>query len=512
MSAGGEQPLAGPDFAAGVALDQIPDGGMLQGHAGGDAILLVRRGGEVHAVGATCTHYSGPLGEGLVVGDQIRCPWHHACFDLRTGEAFGAPALNPIPCWRVEQQGGRVRVLDKKTAPLERTSPAAGPSSVGIVGAGAAGNALAEALRREGYLGPITMLGLEPPVDRPNLSKDYLAGTAPEEWLPLRGPDFYAEHRIELRAGARAVALDAGTRTVKLDGGGALPFDAVVLATGAEPAQLAIPGAERVRYLRTLADSRAIIAAAKDAKRAVVIGASFIGLEVAASLRARGLSVDVVAPGEHPLARVLGAALGGFVRALHEAEGVRFHLGEKPAAIDARAVTLSGGATLAADLIVAGVGVRPATALAESAGLTIDRGVVTDEFFETSARGIYAVGDLARYREARSGRVLRVEHWVAAERQGQALARNLVGRRAPYAVPPFFWSQHYDVRLDYVGHAERVDDVRVAGSLERRDFLAAFREGGRITAVAAVGRDRACLEAEAALERDDQAALEALVR
>src|SRR5581483_5360369 len=404
MSAeGGDQPLAGPDLAAGIALDDVPEGGTLVGHAGGEAVVLVRRGGEVLAVGATCTHYSGPLGEGLVVDDQIRCPWHHACFDLRSGEAIGAPALNPIACYHVELRAGRV-VVRGKLEPEPRTAAGVGPPSVGIIGAGAAGNAAAELLRREGYLEPITMLGFEGPVDRPNLSKDYLAGTAPEEWLPLRGADFYREHHIELVTGVRAVALDAAKKSVRLSDGSERAFGAIVLATGAEPVRLAIPGGDgpQVHYLRSLADSRAIIAAAANAKRAVVIGTSFIGLEVAASLRTRGLEVDVVGPDARPLERVLGPEVGDFVRALHEAHGVRFHLGQKPVAIDARSVTLPSGAALEADLVVAGIGVRPALALAESAGLTIDRGVVTDEYLQTSAPGIYAAGDIARWPDARS--------------------------------------------------------------------------------------------------------------
>jgi apoptosis-inducing factor 3 len=508
----GDQPLAGPDLAAGIALDDVPDGGTLVGHAGGEAVLVARRGGEVLAVGATCTHYSGPLGEGLVVGDQIRCPWHHACFDLRSGEAVSAPALNPIACYRVELRAGRVLVRGKQE-PEPRAAVSGGPSSVGIIGAGAAGHAAAETLRREGYREPITMLGSEGPVDRPNLSKDYLAGTAPEEWLPLRGAEFYREHRIELLTGVRVAALDAAQKSLRLSDGTERAFGAIVLATGAEPVRLAIPGGDgpRVHYLRSLADSRAIIAAAANARRAVVIGTSFIGLEVAASLRARGLEVDVVGPDARPLERVLGPDLGDFVRALHESHGVRFHLGQKPAAIDARSVTLSGGAALEAELVVAGVGVRPAITLAEAAGLTIDRGVVTDAYLQTSAPGIYAAGDLARWPDARSGRSIRVEHWVVAERQGQAVARNLVGKRAPFRAVPFFWSQHYDVPINYVGHAERWDQIQIAGSIAARDCLVAYREGGRITAMASIYRDRQSLQAEAAFERDDQPALEALL-
>ncbi|HKB79816.1 MAG TPA: FAD-dependent oxidoreductase, partial [Thermoanaerobaculia bacterium] len=296
--------LKGPDLGAGIAAADLPDGGMITGHANGEAVLLTRRNGELFAIGATCSHYGGPLGEGLIVGETIRCPWHHACFDLRTGEALRAPALNPVKRWKAEQRGDRIFVGEANpdsgapaSAARSRLKP--GLQSVAIVGGGAAGNAAAEMLRRRGFDGSITLYGAEPtvPVDRPNLSKEYLAGNAPEEWIPLRPPEFYKEQRIELRSGRRVTGLDAGSRKLTLDDGSSAAFDAVLLATGAEPIRLPIAGSEQphVHVLRTLADSRAIIAAAQKGRGAAIIGAGFIGLEVAASLRAREVEVAVVA-------------------------------------------------------------------------------------------------------------------------------------------------------------------------------------------------------------------------
>jgi len=507
MAAEQSQPK-GPDLTQGVALNDIADGAMLGGRVGDDAVLLARRGNELFAIGATCSHYGGPLAEGLVVGDTVRCPWHHACFSLRTGEAVRAPAFNPVSCWRAEQRDGKVFVRERiEPAARPRPDPGRGPKSerVVIVGGGAAGFAAAEMLRREGFGGSITMLSADEaaPYDRPNCSKDYLAGNAPEDWMPLRPPEFYREQSIDLALQAEATALDAKARQVMLADGRSIPFDMLLLATGAEPVRLNIPGADlpHVHVLRSLADSRAIIAQAKAARRAVVIGASFIGLEAAAALRAREIEVHVVAPEERPLERVLGREYGDFIRALHEEHGVVFHLQDTATAIDAKSVKLKGGATLEADLVVVGVGVRPRIQLAERAGLQIDRGVLVNQYLETNAPGIYAAGDIARWPDPHTGENLRIEHWVLAERQGQAVARNMLGQRLPFSDVPFFWSQHYDVPINYVGHAEKWDAIDIEGDIKARDCLVRYRRNGKVLAVASIYRDLDSLKEEATMER-----------
>ena len=332
---------SGPDLTQGVTFADFVDG-KLVGHVGDEEVLLVRSGSELFAIGAHCTHYHGPLGDGLVVGDSVRCPWHHACFDLRTGEALRAPALSPVDCWKIEQRDGRIFVKEKRAQTARRPEmPADGPRRIVIVGSGAAGFAAAEMLRRRGFGGALIMLSSDaaPPVDRPNLSKDYLAGTAPEDWLPLRPDDFYAANRIELRLNVEVGGLDTKARELIVAGSENVPYDRLLLATGAEPVRLSISGADQphVHTLRSLADCRAIIDDAKGARRALVIGASFIGLEVAAALRTRNIEVDIVAPEARPMERILGPQLGDFVRALHEEHGVIFHLEDTATAIDASA-------------------------------------------------------------------------------------------------------------------------------------------------------------------------------
>lgn len=496
---------AKPDFKKGFLIQDLRDGSSLLGQVDDEEAILARHGDQFFAIGAHCTHYHGPLAEGLVVGDTVRCPWHHACFSLRTGEALRAPALDAVSCWRVERVGDKVFVREKLNEAPKKPSGKL-PSSVVIVGGGAAGLAAAEMLRREGYDGRVTMISGDEsaPVDRPNLSKDFLAGTASEDWIPLRPPDFYTGNKIDLVLNTRVSLLDVAAKRVQLENSKSYEYGALLLATGADPVKLPVAGAtdSQVFYLRTYADSRAIVAKATSAKQVVVVGASFIGLEVAASLRARGLAVNVVAPDHQPLERVMGPEVGKFIRGLHESKGVVFHLGATVSRVDGNKVTLSTGATLNADFLVLGVGVRPSLALAEKAGLAIDRGVVVNEYLETSSPGIFAAGDIARWPDPHSRERIRVEHWVVAERQGQTAARNILGQREKFDSVPFFWSQHYDVAINYVGHAEKWDAIKIDGSLDAKDCTVSYQQGGRTLAVVTVFRDMQSLEAEAAMEAE----------
>ena len=499
----------GPDLTKGVSVADIAAGQMLLGHVNQDAVLLARQGDEFFAIGATCSHYSGPLAEGLMAGDTVRCPWHHARFSLRTGEAIGAPAFNALPCWRVEKSDDKVFVRER-TAPADRSEPSkparatVKPDRIVIVGGGAAGFAAAEMLRRDGFGGSLTLVSAddEPPYDRPNCSKDYLAGSAPEDWMPLKPAEFYKEYSIDLQLGSEVTAIDSGPRQVALANGRKIAFDKLLLATGAEPVRLQLPGADQphVHVLRSLSDARAIIANATAARHAVVIGASFIGLEVAAALRTRNLDVHVVAPERRPLERILGPEFGDFIRELHEEHGVVFHLEDTVTSIEGTNAKLKSGATLPADVVVVGVGVRPRLQLAERAGVKIDRGVAVNEYLETSIPDIYAAGDIARWPDPHTGENVRIEHWVVAERQGQAVARNMLGQEQRFSEVPFFWSQHYDVPINYVGHAEKWDSVDIDGNIKSRDCLVRYRQNGKVLAVASIFRDIDSLKAEMSME------------
>ena len=513
----------GPDLAEPQLMSSIPMGGMLAGQFQGEAVLLARVNDNFFAVGARCTHYSAPLAEGLIDGETLRCPWHHACYNLRNGAAVGAPALNDLPAYEVVVEADTVRIAGKKTpahlasslrhegdsrAPAQvelRPPTESQPSSVVIIGGGAAGNACAEMLRRESYNGPVIIIDPDndAPYDRPNLSKDYLAGNAPEEWLPLHPPEFYDAQKIEIRRGKPVKSIDRAARKIVFEDGTDLGYGALLIATGASPIRLEVPGAERVKYLRSLRDCRELIESSKTARSVVVIGASFIGLEVAASLRTRGLNVSVVGLEDVPLAKVLGSDLGALVRRVHEEKGVKFFLQRKVGSISDKQVKLDDGTALDADLIVAGIGVKPNAGLAEAAGLTIDRGISVNEFLETSDPNIYAAGDVARFPDAHSTFRIRIEHWMVAERQGQVAARNILGHKARFDDVPFFWSAHYDaVTIGYTGHAEAWEKTTVDGDIGKMDCAVSFFHEGRRAAVATINRDVEGLQAEIDMEHE----------
>ncbi|TLX22681.1 FAD-dependent oxidoreductase [Thermomonas fusca] len=494
--------LSGPDFTAGVALASIPAGGVLLGHVGDTPVLLALVDGEPHAVSASCTHYGGPLDEGLRVGDEIRCPWHHACFSLRSGKAVRAPAFAPLDCWKVEVVGERVFVRGEKVAAEAEPAPVASSlQDVLIIGGGAAGFACAQRLRERGFGGRISMLSEDsaPPVDRPNLSKDYLAGSAPAEWIPLQTPDFYREHGIDLHLDCVVTALDLRERRVTNAAGERFGYDALLLATGAEASRIPLPRFDlpNVFTLRTLADADALLRGIADAHAIAVIGSGFIGMEAASALRARGLAVHVVTPEALPLERILGAQLAQHLLGLHQSHGVQFHLQTQAEHFDGSHLRLASGDTLPVDALLVGIGVRPRIQLADAAGLRIQNGIVVDDRLRTAVAGVYAAGDVARY--PHGGGMARVEHWVHAQRQGQCVADNMLGLDRAFNDPPFFWTHHYGIDLRHLGHGTGWNRVEVDGDPAANDCLARYYRDDVLVAAAAIGRDRALLALQAQL-------------
>ncbi len=482
--------------------DGLKDGEMRQVRAGETDLLLARVNGQLHAVGAFCPHYHAPLADGVLEGTRLVCPWHQACYDVTNGALLEPPALDGLAVFEVAEENGRVTVRvpadaeDRRTPAMAAADTNEDGRTFVVVGAGAAGYAAAQTLREESFRGRVVMVTSEKrlPYDRPNLSKDYLAGTAEPEWMPLRPDEFYEENGIEVMLGREVVSLDAQAKTITFDGGESISYDAALVATGGAARRPPIPGVDLggVFTLRSFDDADAIVAAAAGTSRAVVVGASFIGMETAASLRARELSVTVVAPESVPFDKTLGPEIGSMLRTLHEEHGVRFELGAAVASFEGdgavRTVVLDDGRRIDADLVVLGAGVRPVTGFVRGVQLHDDGSLVVDEGLR-AAEGLYAAGDVARFTDPRTGESTRIEHWRTAEQQGRTAARNMAGRNTPYTAVPFFWTNQYGEGVQYVGHASRWDEVLVEGDVAGRDFLAVYVQDGRIVAAAGSGRD-----------------------
>ncbi len=499
------QAAAGPDFSSGFPLGDIPDDGTVAGRVGDEPVLLSRFNGSLYAVSGICTHYGGHLGDGVANGTIVRCPLHHACFNLKTGQTIRAPALDPLDRWQVDVDSDRAYVSYKlKPRPDETPEVETDVQRVIIIGGGAAGLACANELRNLGYSGEIAMISADgdPPCDRPNLSKDYLAGTAQEEWLPLRADEWYADNRIGLRLSTEVTRIDATAHTVHCASGENLPYDRLLIATGSEPNRLAVPGfdAENVFTLRSIADARAIADRAKEGARAVIVGASFIAMEAAAALRTRKVEVDIVSVEHVPFDRVFGIALGEHIKKLHEKNGVRFHLGCVASNFDGSAITTTARERIDADFVVVGIGVQPRLHLARTAGIDVDNGVIVDASMQTSIPDIYAAGDIAAYPDPISGERMRIEHWVVAERQGEVAAANMLGQKRRFDSAPFFWSEQFGTSIRYVGHATEWDQVLVDGDIDSDSFAVRYFNKGTHFATASVGRDVDNLEDELALE------------
>lgn len=496
-------------------IHDLQDGEMREVVVGKTKVLLVRLKGKFFAIGGECTHYGGPLAEGVLSGHRVICPWHQAVFDVMNGDLEEPPALDSEPCYAVRVEGDEVIVTvpekaeNRRTPAMARRNPADDRTLV-ILGAGAAGHAAAETLRQDGFTGRVVMITHEArlPYDRPNLSKGYLSGDAGPEALPWRTAEFYRDHDIEVWLGHRVTRVEVPLKTLTFADGRALTYDALLLATGGVTRRLEMPGAQwpNVFTLRSADDADAIISAALPAFRVVVIGAGFIGMEAAAALTKRGLAVTVVGHGSVPLHRQLGPEIGGMLKQAHEEHGVAFRLGRTPVRLEGddrvKAVVLDDGEALAADLVVVALGIKPVTDILQGVKLNADGSVSTDRRLQVT-EGLYAAGDVARFPDWRDGSAIRIEHWRLAEQHGRVAAHNMAGRQVEFAEVPFFWSEQFDLSLQYVGHAASWDDLIVHGDLAGRNFLAFYVKDNRVMAAVGLQRDRQ-LAAMAELMRLDR--------
>lgn len=493
----------------------LESGEMKEFAAGDTRILLVRVGDRFHAVSASCPHYGGALAEGALCGTRVVCPLHHAVFNVVNGDLEEPPALDALVSYDVHVDGERVMVCvpeeasDRRAVSMVKRDTAVDPRQFVILGAGAAGYAAAQTLREEGFRGNIVMITREDrtPYDRPNLSKDYLHGHAEAEWMPLRPQEFFAENDIQLLFNREVTRVDARAKVIVFEGGDTMDYDALLVATGGAPVRLNIPGSDlkNVCVLRSFADADSIIETAGRSRRVVVVGASFIGMEAAYSLRERGLDVTVVAPSEEPFEMTLGKEVGAAFRREHEKHGVKFKLGSIvyrfEGSHNVEAVTLDNGESIETDMVVVGVGVRPATSFLEGVELDKSGGVIVDSRL-CAADGVYAAGDIVNFANPRTGERMRIEHWRTAQQQGRVAARNMAGHDVAFNGVPFFWTQQFDVTLRYVGHASGWDEIIYRGDVAANDFLAFYVKDHRVTAVAGMNRDRELAAIEALMQLD----------
>ncbi|MCP1473800.1 NADPH-dependent 2,4-dienoyl-CoA reductase/sulfur reductase-like enzyme/nitrite reductase/ring-hydroxylating ferredoxin subunit [Pseudomonas sp. EB276 TE3739] len=473
----------------------VPQDRGLQVEIGDCKIVLLRANGELRAFQGLCPHAGAPLAEGALCHGRLICPWHKAAYRAEDGGLCEPPSLDSLKRYPLELRGEDIWV-DDQPLPDTHTPPADDPRTFVVVGAGAAGTACAAALREKGFGGRIVLVDGEPDAgyDRTVLSKFVLAGEmSPKEVPPLRDEAFYQVQRIE-RVQSEVSALDAPGKTLHLNNGAILRYDAAVLATGGAPNPLKLPGADlaNVFVLRSKSQAEQIINAAQPGQRAVIIGDSFIALECASALREYGLDVTVLARHAVPFAKQFGDAVGKAIRALHEEHGVKFISEHEATQIlgedKVEGVLLDNGLRLAADLVLAGVGVHPATEAFGSLSKEDDQSLRVDDGMRVTD-GLWAIGDIATF--PLSGQPTRIEHWRLAQQHARIAAANMLGGEEHYLDVPFFWTYHFGKNYDYLGHAAEWDEVEFNGEPEKPPFIGLFAKDGIVVAAVACDKQRA---------------------
>lgn len=487
-------------------VSDLQDGEKRQVSVGETDVLLVRVKDNFYAIGAYCTHYQAPLVNGVLSRNHIICPWHNAYFQIDTGDQQEPPGLDSLPCYSVRVEGENIIVSVPQSCSQARTRAMAEYNSeidkrtFIILGAGAAGAHAAETLRIEGFQGRVIMVTQEDriPYDRTWLSKDYFTGKVNKEQLPLRAPEFYQQHNIEVLLNKQVVNVDAKAKTVTFADGENLNYDALLVATGGKPRQLDVEGADlkNIFTLRSATDTESILTAASRASHAVVIGSSFIGMEAASSLKQRGVKVTVISPDSIPFKKILGEEIGQIFKQVHEDNGVIFKAGRKVTRVEGNdtveAVILDNQERIPADMVVVGIGVQPATDFLEGIDLNQDKSVPVNEHLLCTAEGIedlYAAGDIARFPDWRTGKDTRVEHWRIAAQQGKIAAHNMLGKSVKFQTVPVFWTMQFNFPLRYVGHAKEWDEIIVDGDLEKREFIVFYLKDNQVLAAASSKRD-----------------------
>lgn len=509
MGSSDQQPLEGPDFEKGISKNSFGTNKKILGYVGDQPILLIQNEDQFYAVSARCTHYGANLNDGLLCGDTIHCPWHHACFNVKTGEATKAPAINPLAKWQVSEEGDTLFVKAPQNSSSEAPQVTSEDHFV-IIGSGAAGHAAAEMLRRQKFQGKITVLSMDKdlPYDRPNLSKDYLAGNAPEEWMPLRSEEYFKEQQIKIQLQTKITQLDTENKTLISEDGQKFSYTKCLIASGGFPVRPEITGIDQphVHFLKTFADCRKLIKDLGPEKNIVIVGAGFIGLEAATAMRARKMSVTVIAPSSYPLEHAVGADIGKFLQTHHEKNGVRFILGRGKSVkkIAPGKVFLRDDTTFSADVVLIATGIKLSADFLKDSGIHFENGIPVNEFLETNVPDVYAAGDIARFHSDLADEEVRIEHWVVAQRQGQVAAQNMLGQKVAYTDIPFFWSQQFDIVMNYTGVAKKSARTELYGNLEKKDCSVAYWDGDKVTAVLTIGRDLQNLEIEKAFENGDQ--------
>lgn len=485
-------------------IKDLKKGEMRQVSVEDSEILLARVEDEFFATAAHCTHYGAPLEKGILNGERVVCPWHNACFGIKTGKLEEPPALDGLPRFPVKVEGEDLivqlpeEIPSQSTPEMAKYEPKADMRTFVILGAGAAGSAAAETLREAGFKGRVIILTRENilPYDRTAISKKYLQNDSGKDSLVLRSLEFYNEWNIEIYSHKSVTKVEAAKKTITFDDNTTLEYDSLLVATGGKPRNLKVPGADlnNIFTLRQPEDADKIIAAAENAKTAVVVGSSFIGMEAASSLAQRDIEVTVVAPGTVPFEKILGGDIGKTFRKLHESNGVSFRMGTKVKQFEGNGkvetALLENGERLNADLVIVGIGVEPVTEFLQGVELNEkDNSVNVDEYLQ-AADNLYVAGDIARFPYAATGEPTRIEHWRLAQQHGRIAARNMIGEKIKFASVPFFWSGQFDVKLRYAGHAEDWDDIIIQGNLEKQEFLAFFVKNNQVLAVAGSQHDK----------------------